>query len=214
MLSIIPHSSLFCKNFSKIHLIYIAEKPNSATTQNLLFRKKSYNDPKVPEEQFPGILKCFDDFGFFHIILPLQHVYFFIVFMFKFFKEAFQELEHVVWPTPKETRKYMNYNIGVIIVMTLFLMALGLIFRESLTTVRGFFPHTAITTDDQPMTQEDLDKLLEQWGVSGSTQTGEISTDTGTAVNVLSGANISADVLPENIESNDHSPEETTPIAQ
>jgi preprotein translocase SecE subunit len=45
--------------------------------------------------------------------------------MLKFIREASSELEHVVWPTPKENKKYMMYTIGVIVVIGLFLSILG-----------------------------------------------------------------------------------------
>lgn len=49
--------------------------------------------------------------------------------MFKFFSEAKQELEHVVWPTQKETQKYMTYTVGVIVSMALVLALLGYVLR-------------------------------------------------------------------------------------
>ena len=44
--------------------------------------------------------------------------------MFKFFSEAKQELEHVVWPTTLETKKYMYYTVGVIVIMAILLQLL------------------------------------------------------------------------------------------
>ena len=49
--------------------------------------------------------------------------------MFKFFSDAKQELEHVVWPTSTETRKYMTYTVGVIVSMALILAVLGYVLR-------------------------------------------------------------------------------------
>lgn len=49
--------------------------------------------------------------------------------MFKFLRDAKSEIEHVVWPTPKETKKYMYYNIAVIVVVSVFLMILGYILQ-------------------------------------------------------------------------------------
>lgn len=45
--------------------------------------------------------------------------------MSNFIKEASDELEHVVWPTPVENKKYMIYTIGVIVVLGIFLAVLG-----------------------------------------------------------------------------------------
>ena len=104
--------------------------------------------------------------------------------MFKFFKEAFSELEHVVWPTPKETKKYMTYTVGVIVFAGLFLMVTGFIFRSSLlfarTETQKVWPgaqHNAMQdADNQPATQEDLQNAIKniQATVSGSTESGAI----------------------------------------
>ena len=45
--------------------------------------------------------------------------------MSNFISEASAELEHVVWPTPVENKKYMMYTIGVIVVLGVFLAVLG-----------------------------------------------------------------------------------------
>lgn len=52
--------------------------------------------------------------------------------MINFIKNSLRELEHVVWPTPKETRTYMIYTVSIIVVMTIFLMILGYAFRMGL----------------------------------------------------------------------------------
>lgn len=105
---------------------------------------------------------------------------FFLFSMFTFFKEALQELEHVVWPTQKETRKYMNYNIGIIVTMAIFLMVLWFVFRSTLQVsreeVQKVFPSTA-TWQDATATQAYLDSLLQQIGASGATQSGASSTE-------------------------------------
>ncbi|MBS9784362.1 preprotein translocase subunit SecE [Candidatus Gracilibacteria bacterium] len=117
--------------------------------------------------------------------------------MFNFIKESLRELEHVVWPTPKETRKYMNYNIGVIIALTLFLSVLGFIFSMSLSTARGIIhPSTPIINPaNQPATKADIDNLLKNLSgsVQATTVSGEgikISTSTGTTEKNLTGTTI------------------------
>jgi preprotein translocase SecE subunit len=45
--------------------------------------------------------------------------------MSNFISEASAELEHVVWPTPVENKKYMMYTIGVIVTLGAFLAILG-----------------------------------------------------------------------------------------
>ena len=85
--------------------------------------------------------------------------------MMKFIKESLAELEHVVWPTPTETRKYMNYTVGVIIVMATFLAILGYSLRSSLGFVREQFPHspeTSGTVSSEAATQADLEKALKK----------------------------------------------------
>ena len=82
--------------------------------------------------------------------------------MFKFFSDAKQELEHVVWPTSTETRKYMTYTVGVIVTMALILAVLGYVLRWGLTIIRDQFPHTAITTSvsgEESIKQRDLDEI-------------------------------------------------------
>ena len=103
--------------------------------------------------------------------------------MMKFIRESLAELEHVVWPTPTETRKYMNYTVGVIIVMSAFLALLSYSLRGSLGFVRDQFPHdptTQVTASSEAATEADVDKLLEKIGqkktATGTTQ----STSTGT----------------------------------
>jgi preprotein translocase SecE subunit len=52
--------------------------------------------------------------------------------MSNFIKDALSELEHVVWPTSAESKKYMIYTIGVIITMAALLAVLGYALRGSL----------------------------------------------------------------------------------
>ena len=113
-----------------------------------------------------GFLKCFDEEYFFYIILSFLYSKsrFWVNIMFKFIKEALLEFEHVVWPTPTETKKYMNYTIGAIIVLGLFLAILGYGMRESLAFTRAQFPHTASETTvsgEEFATQAELDALTE-----------------------------------------------------
>lgn len=74
--------------------------------------------------------------------------------MIKFIKHAFSELEHVVWPTPEESKKYMIYTVGVIIVMATLLAILGYGIRAGLVSVRGQFDHVPLT--DSAVSGEDL----------------------------------------------------------
>ena len=44
--------------------------------------------------------------------------------MSNFIKESTEELEHVVWPTQAESKKYMLYTVGVIVIMATILAVL------------------------------------------------------------------------------------------
>lgn len=82
--------------------------------------------------------------------------------MFKFLRDAQWELEHVVWPTPNETKKYMMYNVVVIIVTTVFLVVLGYFIQSGLVAVRAQFPHEAIAVDTSgTVTQSELDDITD-----------------------------------------------------
>lgn len=51
-----------------------------------------------------------------------------------YFTEAIKELEHVVWPTNKETKKYFNSMTFLITILTIFLFIVGTIFSFWLFT--------------------------------------------------------------------------------
>ena len=87
--------------------------------------------------------------------------------MSNFIKDAIAELEHVVWPTPTETRKYMTYTVGVIVILGAFLAILGYILRDGLSALRDQSPHMTATTvsgenGNSTATQEDLSGVLEK----------------------------------------------------
>ena len=109
--------------------------------------------------------------------------------MFDFIKNAFAELTHVVWPTRKESIKYMTYTVGTIIIVGIFLAILGYAIRELMTLTRNQFPHTPLTnttvSGEDFATKADLEKLenfanarKNQSGstVSHKTLTGTLST--------------------------------------
>ncbi len=102
--------------------------------------------------------------------------------MSNFIKDAQGELEHVVWPTNNETKRYMLYTVGTIIIMASLLAVLGFGFQQSLRAVRGVFPHDetlSTISGEANATNQDIDTLLESVQkkntLSGSTQTGTIS---------------------------------------
>jgi preprotein translocase SecE subunit len=108
--------------------------------------------------------------------------------MIKFIKEALLELEHIVWPTPNETKKYMNYTIGAILVVALFLAILGYGIRESLSFTRNQFPHentqTETVSGEDFATRAELEELTKQLesrkSQTGTNNTGSTKTSTGT----------------------------------
>lgn len=118
--------------------------------------------------------------------------------MFTFIKDAFRELNHVVWPTPKETRKYMNYTISVIIAMGIFLAILGWAFRDALLITR----HAVNPSSNMPIvmpehtdaTYGDVANQLEALGFSGAE-----TLLSGATINISSGTldeGTSEEVLP------------------
>lgn len=53
-----------------------------------------------------------------------------------FVKDAFAELEHVVWPTKRETQAYYKIVVIFIIVFTLFLFVIGYLFGEAIFGIK------------------------------------------------------------------------------
>jgi preprotein translocase SecE subunit len=98
-----------------------------------------------------------------------------------FITEAKNELEHVVWPTPAENKKYMIYTVGVIVVVAIFLAILGYSVTNGLKFAREQFPHTTLATStvsgEDTMNQADLDKLLKTIQINtGATASGVTTT--------------------------------------
>ena len=56
--------------------------------------------------------------------------------MANFLKESVAELEHVVWPTHLETKKFFQAVVGIIVAMAIFTYILTVIFSNGLFTVR------------------------------------------------------------------------------
>ncbi|MBP6921508.1 preprotein translocase subunit SecE [Candidatus Gracilibacteria bacterium] len=75
--------------------------------------------------------------------------------MANFFKESTAELEHVVWPTHIETKKFFQAVVSIIVAMTIFTYLLTLIFSNGLFALRGWI-HTPATADlsGSPVTME------------------------------------------------------------
>lgn len=56
--------------------------------------------------------------------------------MANFFKESMAELEHVVWPTRLETKKFFQAVVSIIAAMALFVYLLTLIFSNTFLSIR------------------------------------------------------------------------------
>jgi preprotein translocase SecE subunit len=83
----------------------------------------------------------------------------------KFFKNAMSELEHVVWPTAQESKRYMLYTIMTIIIMGTLLAIIGYFLRNGMATLRGQFEHVPLETTvsgEDFVTEEELQKLQEE----------------------------------------------------
>lgn len=100
--------------------------------------------------------------------------------MFSFFSKATEELEHVVWPTPKETKKYMYYTIAVIIIMAVALQIVGFSLQSTLSALRQQFPQKEYTTDltgtgDTSSIIEQLDQSIQAGSEENPSISGEVS---------------------------------------
>ena len=107
--------------------------------------------------------------------------------MSNFIKNALSELEHVVWPTEAESKKYMIYTVWVIIVMASLLSLIWYMLRGSLVTVRDQFseyhttPVVSTVSGEELATEADLENLKQaivkkRASQSGTTNSGQLGT--------------------------------------
>ena len=95
--------------------------------------------------------------------------------MFKFISDAFREIGHVVWPTPKETRTYMNYIVMTIIVMTIFLAIAGYAFRTGLQFTKhvvnpaGQLQTEVIQEEQKANAEAALNEEYKKFGIENNT---------------------------------------------
>jgi preprotein translocase, secE subunit len=98
--------------------------------------------------------------------------------MFKFISDAFREISHVVWPTPKETRTYMNYIAMTIIVMTIFLAIAGYAFRTGLQFTKhvvnpaGQLQTEIIQEEQKENADAALNEEYKKFGIENNTSSG------------------------------------------
>jgi preprotein translocase SecE subunit len=57
--------------------------------------------------------------------------------MFKFFKNSFREIKHVVWPTRKETSNYLTIVLTVLILFWTYLFLASTLFSEVLLYLKN-----------------------------------------------------------------------------
>lgn len=123
------------------------------------------------------ILYTLPDFRFPSIPYSLIH-------MSNFITEASGELEHVVWPTPTENKKYMIYTIGVIVIIGAFLAVLGFIVTNWLSLARAQFPHEIVTptvSGEDSVSRKELDSILKDIKVNTNTSTSGAQVNTSSA---------------------------------
>ncbi|GAB0175020.1 MAG: hypothetical protein HHAS10_08990 [Candidatus Altimarinota bacterium] len=80
-----------------------------------------------------------------------------------FIKKSLEELDHVVWPTNAESKKYMLYTVGTIIIMATLLSLVGYGIRFGLKGVRDIFPHDAVVSStvsgESTVNEQDMENL-------------------------------------------------------
>lgn len=94
--------------------------------------------------------------------------------MSNFIKDSTEELDHVVWPTNAESKKYMLYTVGTIIVVAIFLSILGYALQSGLKWVRDQFDHTPLvaSSGSDLATKADLQALETAIEKKKATQSG------------------------------------------
>lgn len=120
--------------------------------------------------------------------------------MLTFIRESFRELEHVVWPTQKESRTYMWYTVAIIVVMTVYLAAIGYVFQTALKATRHALNDQAgqnlLINEQDLATQEDLQNIVDSLNLSGSSI--EIAPDSGEVISENIDAETPAlEIIPE-----------------
>jgi preprotein translocase SecE subunit len=97
--------------------------------------------------------------------------------MFKFIKESLAEFDHVVWPTPTETKKYMYYTIGTILVVGVLLAVADTVLRSGLQGVRNQFPHDtpSLVSGEATVTEDQLEAMTRQYETKKDSMSGSVS---------------------------------------
>ena len=90
--------------------------------------------------------------------------------MLSFFKDALQELKHVVWPTKKETNTYFTVTVGIMVSLGVFLFIVGQVLYAGIFAAKDTFGvriSTTVSTANQKAASG-LDKLKTSAVASGN----------------------------------------------
>lgn len=99
--------------------------------------------------------------------------------MISFIKAAIREIDHVVWPTSAETRKYFTIVTIMIAVSTVILFTFGSLVSKGMFAIRSVTPHD-VSTNVNDASIEDISAKIPK--ASPSVVSSGSTTSTGTAV--------------------------------
>jgi preprotein translocase SecE subunit len=111
--------------------------------------------------------------------------------MFTFIREAIQEIKHVVWPTPAETRKYFTIVTVMIISATVILSIVGLGLTTGMFAIRSVTPHEVTAPVADSGAEARASRIIKELGAksnSGSLTATGAKTDSGSTIRVSTGA--------------------------
>jgi len=97
--------------------------------------------------------------------------------MISFIKAAIREIDHVVWPTEKDTRKYFSIVTSMIVIATIVLFAFGTLVSAGMFAIRSVTPH-----DVKPVVETQTEDILKNLPKTKAKASGSGATSTGTAV--------------------------------
>ena len=111
--------------------------------------------------------------------------------MFKFIREAIQEINHVVWPTQAETRKYFTIVTIMIASATIVLSLVGLGLTTGMFAMRNVTPHAVSAPVADVGAEERASRIIKELDSKSNTpsvtSTGA-KTSSGTTVIVNTGS--------------------------
>lgn len=80
-----------------------------------------------------------------------------------FLRESFKEFDHVVWPTPAETKKYFVTVVSMIVALTILLFVIGTAFSVGLFEAKKQFvpisSQMVTPASDAPIGDLNLDNI-------------------------------------------------------